>query len=174
MKLKISSANLEYSLKYSISQMLTDLVSLILIIVFAYNLHLGKISLSNVLNMCIILLVIFTFRLFKKFTVYLLVYYIEKSNNDNKLRIFLFTHRIWLISNPLLYFMSSNIEFDIKIRRMLTSKPNAAKLFYKLILFLFYYPLTRLLYFHRRLVDKLMLDHEHNVVFSRMESYVLL
>lgn len=125
MKLKASSIDLEYSLKDNISQILLDFISLTLLIIFAYNLYIGKISLNNVLNMSIVLLIIFFFRLLKKLMVYLLVNYIETLNSHQKLRIFLFTHRLWLVSNPLLYFMASNIEFEVKIRRILSTKPNS-------------------------------------------------
>ena len=70
--------------------------------------------------------------------------------------------------------MATNAELDIKIRRYLSHKRPFLKFFYKFILFIFYYPFTRLLYFHRRFMDKIIFENEDRLIYSRIEGYVII
>ena len=172
MKLNKTSRNLKYSFEYSVGQIFAGFLSLILLFLFAYALYVGKIQLYVILGMSVILLLIFLVRFMRHLIIYLLVCYIETLDDSYKSRVFFLNHKLWLISNPLLYFMASNVEFDVKLRRILLStKPG--KLLYRFLLFIFYYPFTRLLYFHRKFIDRIMFDDETKLVHSRIEGYVI-
>ena len=173
MKLTKTSKNLRYSFEYSIREILLSFLSLVLLFVFAYALYFDKIQLYVILKMSVILLLIFLVRFMRHLIIYLLVSYIQILDDFAKERIFKLSVKLWLLSNPLLYFMASNVEFDIKLSRNLLST-KFGKFFYRFLLFIFYYPFTRLLYFHRKFADKIISSEENKLIQSRIEGYVIL
>ena len=121
MKLTKTSKNLRYSFEYSIREILLSFLSLVLLFVFAYALYFDKIQLYVILKMSVILLLIFLVRFMRHLIIYLLVSYIQILDDFAKERIFKLSVKLWLLSNPLLYFIASNVEFDIKLSRNLLS-----------------------------------------------------
>ena len=79
--------------------------------------------------------------------------------------------------NPILYFLNSQAELGVKVRRILNSKfgqNKRADLIYACLLFVFYYPLMRLLYCYFVIMRTILSDNSGSSVSKRMEFYLII